>query len=283
MNKKRLIIFILCAIIPMLGIGLVMHFIAKETFNITLSAAAMFIPLLSVVITQLIFREPVLKGLGVSFKVNSCWIVGWLLMPVIALATLGVTLMMSGAVWNTDNEMLQMVLKSMPDGFGVWEIVAISIIGGLFTGTTVNALFAFGEEVAWRGFLLKLFRGKRFLTVAFWVGLIWGFWHTPFVLNGHNFPQHPVVGVFMMILFCMLFTPMLIYFRVKSGSVFVPAIMHGTYNAVAGISFIIVSPSSDLLYGSCGFASMIVLLLVDICIYLYDKCISKENIFTSII
>ena len=86
-----------------------------------------------------------------------------------------------------------------------------------------------------------------------------------------------------MILLCMLLTPMLIYFRMKSDSVVVSAIMHGTYNAVVGISMIVVSSSNDLLYGGCGLAGMIVLLLVNVCIYLYDRFISKENVFTSII
>lgn len=267
----------------MVGVGVAMYFVGSPTFNSALSAGAMFTPLFSVIITQLIFKELVLKGLDISFNVNRWWIVGWLLIPVIAFATIWATLLMPGAEWCADNEMLQMALKSMPDEFGIWEFVVISIAGGLLTGVTVNALFAFGEEIAWRGFLLKLFRGKRFLSVAFWVGLIWGVWHAPIILNGHNYPQHPIAGVFMMILLCMLLTPMLIYFRMKSDSVVVSAIMHGTYNAVVGISMIVVSSSNDLLYGGCGLAGMIVLLLVNVCIYLYDRFISKENVFTSII
>lgn len=283
MNVKKLVIFLICAFLPMVGVGVAMYFVGSPTFNSALSVGAMFIPLLSVVITQLIYREPILKGLDVSFKVNRWWVIGWLLIPVIAFATIGATLLMPGAEWCADNEMLQMALKSMPDEFGIWEFVVISIAGGLLTGVTVNALFAFGEEIAWRGFLLKLFRGKRFLSVAFWVGLIWGVWHAPIILNGHNYPQHTVVGVFMMVVLCLLITPIFIYFRQKGRSVMLPAIMHGTYNAVIGISAIVVPSANDLLYGGCGLAGMIVLLLVNVCIFLYDKFISKENVFTSII
>ena len=267
----------------MVGVGVAMYFVGSPTFNSALSVVAMFIPLLSVVITQLIFREPILKELGISFKVNCWWVIGWLLMPIIAFATIGATLLMPGAVWCTDNEILQTALNSMPAGFGVWEIIAVLITGGLFAGVTVNALCAFGEEVAWRGFLIKLFSGKRFLTVAFWIGIIWGFWHAPIILNGHNYPQHSVVGVFMMVVLCLLLTPIFLYFRQKGGSVILPAIMHGTYNAVIGISAIVVPSANDLLYGGCGLAGMIVLLLVNVCIYLYDRFISKENVFTSII
>ena len=61
----------------------------------------------------------------------------------------------------------------------------------------------------------------------------------------------------------------------------VPAIMHGTINAVAGISAMVVTPANDLLYGAAGVAGMLVLLAVNICLYLYDKYISKENVFTT--
>ena len=87
----------------------------------------------------------------------------------------------------------------------------------------------------------------------------------------------------MMVAFCLLLTPMLMYFRQKSGSVIVPAIMHGTFNAVMGVSATVVTPANDLLYGSPGLAGMIVLLVVNTCLYLYDRYISKEKIFTTLL
>ena len=73
------------------------------------------------------------------------------------------------------------------------------------------------------------------------------------------------------------------YFRQKSGSVIVPAIMHGTFNAVMGVSATVVTPANDLLYGGPGLAGMIVLLVVNTCLYLYDRYISKEKIFTTLL
>ena len=178
----------------------------------------------------------------------------------IALAVLGVTLLMPGAKWTPDSVMMQQAMQSMPEGVGVWGVIGISLLSGLLMGVTLNAFFAFGEEIAWRGFLMKEFKGKKFLTVALWIGVIWGLWHAPIILNGHNYPQHPVAGVFMMVAFCLLLTPMLMYFRQKSGS-----------------------PANDLLYGSPGLAGMIVLLVVNTCLYLYDRYISKEKIFTTLL
>ncbi|MBQ6254612.1 MAG: CPBP family intramembrane metalloprotease [Bacteroidales bacterium] len=297
MNTKKLIVFLLWAFIPMVVVGLVMHFGAvypggqsddvidsaptAALRGLVFSAGAMLIPLLAVIFTRLIFREPILKGLGISFKINRWWWIGWLLMPVIALAVLGVTLLMPGAKWTPDSVMMRQAMQSMPEEIGVWGVLGISLLSGLFQGATFNAVFAFGEEIAWRGFLVKEFKGKKFLTAALWIGIIWGFWHAPLILNGHNYPRHPVAGVLMMVIFCLLLTPMLMYFRQKSGSVIVPAIMHGTFNAVVGVSAVVITPANDLLYGGPGLAGFIVLLAVNTCLYLYDKYIIKENIFTT--
>ena len=72
------------------------------------------------------------------------------------------------------------------------------------------------------------------------------------------------------------------YFRQKSGSVIVPAIMHGTFNAVAGLPLIIITPANDLLYGATGLAGMIVLLIVNLCLFLFDRFVSKEKFFNLI-
>ena len=85
----------------------------------------------------------------------------------------------------------------------------------------------------------------------------------------------------MMVVFCVLLTPMLMYFRKKSGSVIVPAIMHGTFNGVIGITLIMVTPANDLLYGGSGLAGFITILIIDIFIYIYDRFISGENILGS--
>ena len=265
-NIKRILVFILLAFIPMIGIGILQHSLSGIARTL-LSSAAMMTPLLAVILTQLIFKEPVLKGLGISFKVNRWWWIGWLLMPVIALAVLGVSLLMPGAHWAGDSELVQMALQQMPEGIGPAGLIAVSIVSGLFAGATLNALFAFGEEIAWRGFLAEAFKGKNFLTTSIVTGTIWGFWHFPLILNGHNYPEHPVIGVFMMVLICVALTPVLLYFRQKSGSVIVPAIMHGTFNAVIGLSNLFVTPANDLLIGGPGLAGLIVLLITDLCIF----------------
>ena len=289
MKSKRLIVFLLFAFIPMIGVGVFLHLNGAGAADLTgadnpasvdaatvlkgflFTLGSMLIPLLAVVFTQLIFKEPVFKGLGISFRFNRWWWIGWLLMPVIALAVLGVSLLMPGVHWTTESEAVQAGLQQIPGNVGPWGLIGVSLVSGLLTGATLNAVFAFGEEVAWRGFLVKEFKGMGFLKMSLLIGLIWGFWHSPLILNGHNYPDHPVAGVFMMVLMCLALTPILLYFRKKSGSVIVPAIMHGTFNAVIGLGNMFVAPQNDLLVGGPGLAGFIVLLLVDLAIWLFDR------------
>lgn len=291
MKTKKLIVYILAAYLPMVAVGAVQFYLrkgidpsvlsAKALAASGLSALAMLIPLAAVAVTRLIAKEPMFRNLGISFKVNRWWFAGWLFIPILALAIMGASALMPGESWSPDNETVAAAMKQIPGNMGTWGFIGITLISGLLAGMTINAVFAFGEEIGWRGYLVELFKGQGFIRTSVVTGAIWGLWHAPLILNGHNYPQHPVAGVFMMVLMCILFTPILLYFRQKSGSVIVAAIMHGTFNGVVGLSNIFVLPFNDLLVGAPGLAGMLVLLGSDAAIFLYDRYVTKERIFTS--
>lgn len=293
MKIKKLIVYILAAYLPMVAVGAVQFYLrkgidpsvlsAKALAASGLSALAMLIPLAAVAVTRLIAKEPMFRNLGISFKVNRWWFAGWLFIPILALAIMGASALMPGESWSPDNETVAAAMKQIPGNMGTWGFIGITLISGLLAGMTINAVFAFGEEIGWRGYLVELFKGQGFIRTSVVTGAIWGLWHAPLILNGHNYPQHPVAGVFMMVLMCILFTPILLYFRQKSGSVIVAAIMHGTFNGVVGLSNIFVLPFNDLLVGATGLAGMLVLLGSDAAIFLYDRYVTKERIFTSLI
>lgn len=293
MNTKKLTIYILAAYLPMVAVGAVQFYLrkgidpsvlsAKALAASGLSALAMLIPLAAVAVTRLIAKEPMFRNLGISFKVNRWWFAGWLFIPILALAIMGASALMPGESWSPDNETVAAAMKQIPGNMGTWGFIGITLISGLLAGMTINAVFAFGEEIGWRGYLVELFKGQGFIRTSVVTGAIWGLWHAPLILNGHNYPQHPVAGVFMMVLMCILFTPILLYFRQKSGSVIVAAIMHGTFNGVVGLSNIFVLPFNDLLVGAPGLAGILVLLGSDAAIFLYDRYVTKERVFTSLI
>ncbi|MFZ5933087.1 MAG: CPBP family intramembrane glutamic endopeptidase [Patescibacteria group bacterium] len=148
-------------------------------------------------------------------------------------------------------------------GFGIPPMLLI-LIAGLVAGPTINALFAFGEELGWRGFLQKELAYLGFWKSSFLIGLIWGMWHIPLVIQGYNYPQHPFIGIGMVIIFAILLSPLFNYIRIKSNSVIAVAIMHGTLNAVAGISAAFVKGGSDLTVGIQGVSGFIILITINV-------------------
>lgn len=203
-----------------------------------LGATYMFVPALSVVIVKkLIFKEKLRSDMPISFKINKWFFAAWLIMPLSAFLTLGVSLLFPGVSYN-------------PDMTGLAERFA--------SMTSPEQL----EEM-------------KVQLAALPMSPIW-----LILLMGHNYPQHPQIGVLMMTLLCILLTPLLLYFTIKSKSVIAAAIAHGTMNATATISIIPITSGNDLLVGMPGLAGMIAVMILTIGLFMYDRYISKENIMT---
>lgn len=286
-QTKNIIRFSFLAFAPMIIMGLAGTRIDYHSpLGTGLAAICMLFPLIATITLQLMAHEKPLRNIGVSWKVNRWWFIGWLLMPLLAIITVGASSLMPGAEFSTNTDLLQAQVYAMNEMEGDVAItptllIVISLLSGLFAGATINAIFAFGEESGWRGYLLSQFKGQHFSKSALIIGAIWGVWHSPIILLGHNYPEHPVAGVFMMVLFCMAFALLIQYFRIKSGSVIVAAIMHGTFNAVAGLNILLINNFNDLLCGSTGLAGILTIMLFDLLFFLFDKYVTKENIFTS--
>src|SRR5690625_5122017 len=72
----------------------------------------------------------------------------------------------------------------------IWLLAGQSLIGGI----TINAIFAFGEEIGWRGFLLREFQLLGFWKASLLIGIIWGVWHEPLILFArHNYSCTPII------------------------------------------------------------------------------------------
>jgi len=249
---------------------------AYKSLSGTLFASCyMFFPMLSVVITQLLTGEKPFSGCGVTFKIRWWWLVAGLFgMQFFCLLTLPVSALFPGVAVSTDSDILAKTvgqLQSKGLDVGPWGILGISLGSAVFAACTINALFAFGEEVAWRGFLSRCLDSLGFWKKSLSVGALWGVWHAPLILMGHNYPEHPVAGVFMMVAFCVLMAPPFQLVRDKSRSVIGAAVMHGSLNASAGLSLLYLSGFDDLLCGCSGLAGLCILLLADILLFAVSR------------
>jgi membrane protease YdiL (CAAX protease family) len=177
---------------------------------------------------------------------GSSWAGAWLLPVAGTLAStlltvcFGVARFDPGFSWLS--EQMEAARTSLP--VPVWVVVAAQIVGGLTLGPLFNMLFTVGEEIGWRGFLLP-----RLLKVGLgqWpalvlTGVIWGIWHAPLMVRGHNYPDHPYLGVLLMTGFTTLVGIIFGWLQLASGSVWVPTLAHASLNAVAGIPFLLLTP-----------------------------------------
>ena len=276
MEKKKILIFLaFCFGISWLSAG-IFHWCGgdyKSVWGFLLGIVYMLFPLISVLLTQLVTGEKLFSGIGLSCKLNRWWWLGWLvIIPLIVLLSLPVSALFTGMSISGDTEMVRQTMGSLEAQglpLGPGGVLVITLLSGLVAGMTVNALFAFGEESAWRGFLHRCLEGTGFWKKCLFIGFVWGLWHAPIILMGHNYPEHPVAGVFMMIAFCMLFTPVMVFIREKSGSVIMAAIAHGTLNALAGISIMYLAGYKELVGSITGIAGFIVLAIADLLIFLF--------------
>jgi len=250
--------------------------------------AYMFMPMtMAIVVQKVIYKEPLRQPLGISFRPNRWFLVAWLLPAVVAFPTIGVSLLLPGVEYSPEMtgfferlgsaltpgqlEEMRHQMAALPI-----HIIWIALLQTLVAGITINAVAGFGEELGWRGLLQKELGYLGFWKSSALIGLIWGVWHAPIIIQGHNYPQHPIAGVAMMMVFTLLLSPIFALVRIKAKSVIAAAIIHGSLNATAGLPLMVILGGNDLTVGVTGLAGFIVLAVVNVAIFVYDRFLAKE-------
>jgi len=160
------------------------------------------------------------------------------------------------------------------------QAVVMQLVMGVVLAPFVNLINCFGEEWGWRGFLLpKLLKQFKVAPAILINGVIWGLWHVPLTIMGHNYgvgyPGFPFTGIIAMCIFCTVMGTILSFVTIKTGSC-IPAIMgHGTLNgfASAGLLFtsldhpynVFLGPAPTGLIGGLGFIAVACALLYLLC------------------
>ena len=247
-----------------------------------LVAAAMFFPAIGVLITRLITKEgfknawvrPNIKGnvktyLLAYFGPGILTILGTVLHFMIFKGNfdpecgyMKLTLEAAG----TPVEALPMPLSS---------VLLIQGVQALAIGPIMNFVTCFGEEWGWRGYLLpKMSEKISLIPMLFINGVIWGLWHAPLTIVGHNYgvgyPGFPLTGILAMCLFCIVMGVFLSYVSLRTKSC-IPAVLgHGAINSFAAIGMYFtkdggnpfVGPAPTGVIGMIPFAVVAVLMVL---------------------
>ncbi len=148
-----------------------------------------------------------------------------------------------------------------------WFPLLMMVVQSLVAAVTINLLAALGEELGWRGYL-----HDELISLGFWkcsliTGIIWGLWHAPLILQGHNYPTFPKLGVLFMVVWCILLSPLFTLIREKSGSVIAASIAHGSLNASIGISLVYISGGHVMWNGFHHLSGFVLLVFVNLVIW----------------
>ncbi|MBQ2188420.1 MAG: CPBP family intramembrane metalloprotease [Bacteroidales bacterium] len=251
------------------------------------AAIYMFFPLVCALVIQIIKKEKLGSTGLLKFKIKWSWLVAWLLPVVIVAATIIVNSLLDGCELKfhmppipgmenlSPEEMAKISAMQNPK-----VIIITTLVSGLFAGITINAIAAFGEEYGWRNYLVSLLKGRNFWVACLFIGVVWGFWHFPIILMGHNYFVHRTAGVFMMVAMCLVMTPIELYLVLKAKSVYPAAIFHGTVNAMAGATMLFISGGSDLINGVAGLSGIITMAVVTLILFVYDRFVSEDKIMS---
>ena len=201
-----------------------------------------------------------LRGYGLG-AIARWTVTAWLIpVAVCALAVL-VTLGLSGQEAGDPAARLaaQIEASGQPLPMEPSRLLTLQLAIGLPVGILINTVaLMISEELGWRGWLQPRLAGLGFWPMCGVIGVVWGAWHAPVILMGHNYPGLGWTGVAAMIAFTTLWTPYHAVMRERGGLV-AAAALHGTINAVAGVSILFLSEPEWPWNGPLGIGGLIVL------------------------
>lgn len=202
---------------------------------------AMLCPSIGMLLTRWITKEGFpMKGenslgLGIVLKDKKwIWYVVAILLPWIYWE-LGMALMYLVQPQTFDPAMLTEI--AIPENI-VWLYPIFAIIS-----TCIISVGALGEEAGWRGYMMpkleELFGTGKAILIG---GIIWGVWHFPINMAGHNFGTgywgEPWTGFIVFTLSTIFLNAILTYLTKKTGSVWPAAFTHAVNNGMGSILFL---------------------------------------------
>ena len=209
------------------------------------TGAAMFFPAIGVIVTRLVTREgfknSVVKPRG--FKKSLPWFaVAWFGPAILSVIGAAVYFLVfpqdfdpsMGAFVASTQQQAAATGAELPADTVTMMLLA-QLPFAIFLAPVLNIFTTFGEEWGWRGYLVpKVSTHLRSVPPLLVTGIVWGLWHAPLTIIGHNYgtgyPTWPIGGIAAMCLFCIVVGIFLTYVTVRTGSCLAAAIGHGAIN-----------------------------------------------------
>ena len=236
----------------------------------------MFFPSIGVFLTRLVTREGFQNSwLKPNLKKNiRYYLLAWFGPAVLTLAGMGIyfllfpeNLDLSFGYFASTLEAAGAPMETLP--IPIELLMLVQCVQAILLAPLMNFITCFGEEWGWRGYLVPKMKGLLpTVPMLLITGIIWGLWHAPLTIIGHNYglgyPGFPFTGIAMMCLFCVVVGIFLSYVTLKTNSC-IPAILgHGAINGFAAIGIYFTKDGGNPFIGPAptGFIGMIPFMIV---------------------
>ena len=210
-------------------------------------AAAMFFPAIGVLLTRLFTKEGLKAAwLKPNLRKNlKYYLLAWFGPGILTFAGIGIYFLLfpdqldlSFGYFTATLEAAGAPVETLPMSVGM--LMLVQALQAFFLAPIMNFVTCFGEEWGWRGYLLpKMKNLLPTVPMLLLTGTIWGLWHAPLTIIGHNYGLgywgFPFTGIAMMCVFCIVLGVFFSYVTLKTKSC-IPAVLgHGAVNGIAAI------------------------------------------------
>lgn len=261
LDWRGIVTYVLLAYLPTwaVHIGMIyagVRFDNMPAWAIAVVAGTMFFPALSAFIVRKWVTREGFATAGLRFGHWRPYVAIWLGTPVLFGAVYGLSYLLGFAGFDPTAESIRTLLQTLAPDQPVPPasvLLLATFISTMTLAPLITGLATFGEEFGWTGFLLpKLMPlGKWRATLVY--GFIWGIWHAPIIWGGYNYPGYPVLGIFLMCVFCTSAGLIMAALRLRTGSVLTTTWFHAMINTQGrGIWSLILVGVHPLLGGMLG-------------------------------
>src|SRR5580704_3622268 len=173
-----------------------------------------------------------------------------------------------------DPEFYNSLTKSMHLGGPPWISITLGIVLIGTYGLIRSVSRALGEEIGWRGFLVpELSKTTSFTATSLISGIVWSLWHYPILIYGDYNAGTPTwygLTCFTVMVISMSFV--FAWMRLKSGSLWTGAILHGSHNLyIQGIFTPITRNTGKTAWFIDEFGCVLPLVAIVFAIYFWSK------------
>lgn len=246
---------------------------------------SMFAPFAAVLLSKISLTE---SGLKLKIKGNilmilSAWFAPALLTALGAIVYFLVMpdrldLSFSYVTLSYTEEILQQIYDA---GYTIPSLIALQAIQAVSWAPIINGVFAFGEEIGWRGAMYPMLKEKFGVNKGRIIGgIIWGIWHWPVMIlagyeYGFDYWGFPIIGMLLFCIFTTVFGIFLDAVYEKSDCIWIPSVAHGALNAIATLPLMAINPiyANEMILGPApvGIIAMIPMIVLALIICLKNK------------